>query len=635
MHGVGIIGLHHTEGGYGMKADSLNAKDLFEKNVRYVIPTFQRPYVWNKADQWQPLWEDVEHAADRYLEALDDGYEGAKAENEAGRHFLGAIVVQQKLTGTAEIETRNVIDGQQRLLTLQLLIDAAQEVAEENGWEDVAEGLTDLVLNNKRYARKEPDHVFKLWPTSADRDAFRAAMMNGAETSSYQRTPIVKAHDYFKFRIADWVGQAADDVERERRVHALETALLGLLELVVIDLGTDDDSFVIFETLNARGTPLLASDLVKNYVMQTASQSSIDVEKLHSDHWKHFETDDWWRQDVRQGRLTRPRIDVLLDYWLEIRRGEEVASHQVFPTFKKEYEETTDDLVTLIRDLKSIGERYRRLDEFDPWSPEGTFMYRWRTIDAGTSTPLLLWLLAQSEGDLGHDGLLRALDTLESFLVRRMVCRLTTKDYNRLFLDALSELKENDPGSADQVLEEYLLRQTAESRLWPSDERFVTALTSLPVYRLLTRARLRFILEAIEDELRGPKTEEDHVTRKKLTIEHILPQSWRDTWPAPEAEDITQASIDRDSALHTLGNLSLVTSSLNPALSNDPWPAKRDELGKHTVLMLNKGLLSEYPDVWDESTIRSRGEIMASMCLDIWDRPVPSGEVSPANPVEG
>ena len=62
-----------------MKADSLNAKDLFEKNVRYVVPTFQRPYAWNKADQWQPLWEDVQHAAERYLEALEEGHECVKA----------------------------------------------------------------------------------------------------------------------------------------------------------------------------------------------------------------------------------------------------------------------------------------------------------------------------------------------------------------------------------------------------------------------------------------------------------------------------------------------------------------------------------------------------------------------------
>ena len=263
-----------------MKADSLNAKDLFGKNIRYVIPTFQRPYVWTKEDQWEPLWEDVEHAAERYLDAQNEGLEGAKAEEAAGRHFLGAIVVQQELTGSAEIETRNVIDGQQRLTTIQILIDAAQDVAEEHEWDDVAEGLNDLVLNNKRYARKDPDHIFKLWPTSTDRDAFRAAMKNDHDSSSFAGSAIVKAHEYFQFRIVDWVEQELDAEHQVQRVLALETALLGLLELVVIDLGTDDDAFVIFETLNARGTPLLASDLVKNFVMHTASHLGFDKDEI-------------------------------------------------------------------------------------------------------------------------------------------------------------------------------------------------------------------------------------------------------------------------------------------------------------------------------------------------------------------
>lgn len=604
-----------------MKADSLNAKDLFEKNVRYVIPTFQRPYVWNKEDQWQPLWEDVEHAAERYLEAIEAGLDGAAAEARAGRHFLGAVVVQQELRGSSEIETRNVIDGQQRITTMQIVIDAAQKVAEEHAWDEVAEGLTDLVLNNKRYARKEKDHIFKLWPTSTDRDAFRAAMTNGADTTIYQSSQIVKAHDYFRFRIADWVHQGGDDAAQEARVHALETALLGLLELVVIDLGSDDDAFVIFETLNARGTPLLASDLVKNYVMQSAAGSDIDTDELHATHWKQFEIDNWWRTDVRQGRITRPRIDVLLDYWLEMRRAEDVASHNVFPTFKQEYEEGSDDLVTLVADLRETGDRYRKFESFEPFSFEGTFLYRWQIVEAGASTPLLLWLMVQGDGALGTKRLHKALATLESFLVRRMVCRSTTKDYNKLFLDALGELKENDPAAADASLERYLARQQSESRYWPTDAQFKDALINLPLYRLLTRPRLRFILEALEDALRGPKTEAEHVVRKKLTIEHILPQSWRDFWSDPIGGDPTQAVLDRDRCLHALGNLTLVTNSLNPALSNNAWDDKQHALAEHTILMLNKEILSNYAERWDEEIIRARGEVLANRAIGIWPRP--------------
>src|SRR6266540_6337175 len=100
-----------------MRADILTLKDLFQKDIRYIIPTFQRPYVWTQEAQWEPLWEDVRNKAEEYIDHLVAlGIDKkAEAENRVGRHFMGAVVVQQQPTATAELETRNVIDGQQRL----------------------------------------------------------------------------------------------------------------------------------------------------------------------------------------------------------------------------------------------------------------------------------------------------------------------------------------------------------------------------------------------------------------------------------------------------------------------------------------------------------------------------------------
>lgn len=603
-----------------MKADTLNAKDLFGKDIRYVIPTFQRPYVWNQEEQWEPLWLDVQSAAERYLDALEAGDDPATAERKAGTHFLGAIVVQQELTSTSEIETRNVIDGQQRLTTLQILLDAAQDVAETEGWEDAAEELADLVLNKKRHAKKNPDHIFKLWPTSTDREAFRAVMANGAGTADFADSQLVGAHAYFRLRILDWVEIPADGDAREQRIHALETALLGLLEMVVIDLGESDDAFVIFETLNARGTPLLPSDLVKNYIMQTVSNEGGSPDEVHAAHWVQFE-DKWWRREIRQGRLIRPRIDMFLDYWLEVVTTEEVQSHDVFPKFQEYVAAGKRSIVGVAGEIQRTGVTYRSMDDVDPFSAEGTFLYRWRTMDVGTSTPLLLWLFSQPEDVLPGVERLACLRTLESFLVRRMVGRMTTKDYNRLFLDVLKRLVERGDRAIHDTMRSYLLDQTADSRLWPTDADFSASLTSLPVYRLLTRSRLRMVLEAIEDSYRTPKSEDEHVKRGKLTIEHILPQSWKKHWPLPQTADDEQATLDRNRLLHSIGNLTLVTKRLNPGLSNNPWNLKRPELDKHTVLLMNKRLLDGHPTVWGEIQIGERGLQMAARAIEIWSRP--------------
>src|SRR5262249_9291739 len=149
--------------------------------------------------------------------------------------------------------------------------------------------------------------------------------------------------------------------------------------------------------------------------------------------------------------------------------------------------------------------------------------------------PAILWLFEQNEDLVSAEQRHTALGAIESWLVRRTVCRLTTKDYNRLFLDLLGRLA-SDSEDVGTTTTDFLASQTAAARLWPSDEQVVDACRSVPMYSVLTRSRLRMILEAIEDSLRSPKTEDEFVTRGRLTIEHILPQSWGTHWPATARE---------------------------------------------------------------------------------------------------
>ena len=387
--------------------------------------------------------------------------------------------------------------------------------------------------------------------------------------------------------------------------------MFGLLELVVIDLASADEPSVIFETLNARGTPLLASDLVKNFVMQTASRAGVDAEELHNEEWSTFE-DSWWRKEVRQGRIVRPRLDVFLNYWLVMETAKETRSHEVFPKFKLHVETKGTAITEIVGQLRHTGETYRGFDRFHPKSRVGTFFYRWRTVDAGTITPLLLWLFSQPEGAVSEDQRLQAISAIESFLVRRMICRMTTKDYNRLFLELMSRLHDSAPEEATDTLVNYFSEQSSESRRWPADRDVEQAVLDLPLYRLLTRGRLRIVLEAIEEHLRDDLVEEAHVARGSLTIEHVMPQSWKEHWPLGEAADIVQAEHDRERLIHSLGNLTLVNGRLNRKLSNAPWTSKRETLNMHTVLHLNKELLNTYKDTkWTEATIRERGTALA------------------------
>ena len=278
-----------------MEVKLRNLTRLFVHPARYEIPRFQRPYVWSRDKQWVPLWDDVQHTAERILVAR-------RGDSPLPQpHFMGAVVLQQIANVSGSLARRIVVDGQQRLTTLQLLLDAAQETLERRGTNGPAARLEDLVLNQPKYQGGNADNAFKVWPTEADQEAFRHAMVNGLSSGEWPESRIVKAHAFSKDQIDQWIGEGAEpDEETNERAEALEEALAQLLELVVIDLRSSDNPHIIFETLNARGTPLRQSDLMKNMILHEAEKTGVGNEVA----WP-FEGA-WWDRDIRQGTTVSP-----------------------------------------------------------------------------------------------------------------------------------------------------------------------------------------------------------------------------------------------------------------------------------------------------------------------------------------
>ena len=598
-----------------MKTGILTPKNLFQKDIRYTVPAFQRRYVWSLEDQWEPLWEDVRNAAEDYLEKLEsnDG-NSVKAERDTRRHFLGAVVIQQVSTATKDIERREVIDGQQRLTTLQLLLDAVQYVCEKRNAKRVNKRLLKLVENDKEILVKD-EEVFKLWPTVNDRPAFTHAMDNGLAVDGFEDSLIVQAHEYFQLQASQWIESNMNSMHT--RMEALETAITGMLNMVVIDLGLQDDPHVIFETLNARGTPLLESDLVKNYV---ASRTKVNGDVI----WGDLDHN-WWQKEIRQGRLRRPRIDALLDYWLEMRTKDDVSAGKVFSTFKKLADGC--EIVPIVEEMKTDLSNFRHYEDGRRDPDEDVFHYRAGVMQMAAFTPVLFSFLSWPK-----ETRIEALKALESFLVRRMVCRGTTKDYNRMALDLVRELENWDlPECGAQAVISFLSSRKAESRRWPTDADLEHAFLELPLYRLLTRGRLRLVLEAIEERLRMDPLSEGGKAPRNLTIEHILPQSWALHWPLPGETNENEEDQERNRLIHTIGNLTLVNKRLNPALSNAPWIEKQITLEEHSILRLNHELLKKYKDgEWTEKTIKLRSREMAKLVAKVWPRPKQSHSSSGA-----
>ena len=597
---------------------------VFMQPQRLIVPLFQRPYVWNEENQWDPLWRDVLRVTERSL-----AEPGVKPQP----HFLGAVVFQQMPNSIGSLQVRTVIDGQQRLTTLQLLLDALHAELLAVGAKQSAMRLEALVVNPPAFCELEEDQ-FKVWPTNRDRSAFNDVM--GAElpvkyeSLDHRDARLVKAHRFFAEQARTWLQQDGPEGVSVR-AEKLEHAVRELLQLVVIDLTVEENAQEIFETLNARGAQLTAADLIKNFIFQRLMEEGVDVEAAYEKHWKDFETG-FWETEVNFGRLRYSRSSIFLNHLLIARTGQEIVAREVFARFKTFADfEVNVPMAALLQQLARAGTVYRGFIEgataSNPIDRLQLFAYRTGTLESEVFKPVILWLLDPELELIPDDQIAKTLEVIESWLVRRMLVRAQTKAYNQTAAELVAHLRKGDRSLAGDVAEAFLAAQTASSRYWPDDKEISGELVNLLAYLRLRRGRLRMVLEAIEDFRRGWRdgTEGlggERVARGKYHIEHVMPRSWKEHWPL-----LSGTSEERDRIVHSLGNLTLLTSKLNSKVSNSAWESKRTGLEKHDVLKMNSLLLAAADDSWADEKIRVRTQEMTEAILTIW--PVPEGHTSP------
>ncbi|MGH2936935.1 MAG: DUF262 domain-containing protein [Solirubrobacterales bacterium] len=600
-----------------MEAGARSFDAVFEQNVRYLVPVFQRRYAWTLDRQWEPFWDDILEIVDGYVEGIGpDGQ--APPSGSLPTHFFGAIVVKLVPFGTGELQRREVIDGQQRLTTIQLLIGAASRALPKLGGPEFGKALQGLIVNPSFMTKGQPDSEFKVWPTKFDRAAFRT-VMKGAELNGELRgSRIAEAFSYFERSIIEWAERIPEEHLGEH-LHALETVIRTQLKIVWIDLDEQDNAQVIFETLNDRGAPLNAIDLVKNFVFQ---RSGIDgeTEDLYEKHWVWIE-DDWWQEKVRLGRLERVRADVFLQHWLQMRSGAEVNSDYLFKSFTKMFEGASQEVSVLIPEFADDAAIYKSFWNQPEGSRRARFFDRLKVLDTSTPFPLVLLLFKQDVATLSPDSVDSCLDLLEDYLVRRMLMRASAQGYNRLFSELVKEVKAN-PVDAPGVIAAFFERMEGGSRWWPRDDQLTEMLTTHRAYGsgAIARERLLDVMWEIEWRRLRSNKHEELPKPPKLQIEHIMPRKWSDNWPLPEGDEAELAEL-RELAVNRLGNLSLVTDRLNPSLSNAAWSTKRPGLAEHSLLAMNQQLVAEFPDGFDEGSIASRGSRLSEEIISLWPGP--------------
>lgn len=626
-----------------MNANAIPFLRIFEKKLVLEVPIFQRQYVWDLEQQWRPLWEDISRKFNEHLDSKLD-------RKDAPVHFLGAMVLDQKQTPTTHVEKRQVIDGQQRLITFQIFLSALRDFCKEQECKDLADECNSFILNKGMMTDPAVDK-FKVWPTKLDRKQFEEIVVTESHKILEEKHPLIRkkrshkdeprlrmveAYFFFYDQISEFfLGSdseepIAEDQPLANRLDECFQVLKNDLQVVVIDLGEEDDPQIIFETLNARGEPLLPADLLRNFIFLRAARNNEPQEELYEQYWKKFD-DEFWRHEIKQGRLKRPRSDLFMQHFLTSRQLIDIPIKYLFTEYKfwiqkkNPFPTVRDELAV----LASQGDAFRRIIEpkkDDPLFPLPNFL---NNFEISTAYPLLLFLL---DNKLSNEELKEISIILESYLLRRAICGFTTKNYNRMFLNLTRFLQQNEV--TPKNTKDYLSGLSGESTEWPTDEKFFYAWQNNHAFNTLVRSnRIVYILQRLSDSYLSDKTEHMNIV-SQLTIEHIMPQSWLENWPLSDgskgltwqeisesnSEDLRVISTNqRNFSLQMLGNLTILTQPLNSAVSNSAWSIKKPQLLQSSLLPINQQLFSI--EIWDEESIKNRGKELFERAKIIWPGP--------------
>lgn len=630
-----------------MQADDHAIEEILAEGRRFMVPLYQRKYQWHDG-QLDPFWEDVKAKAIEILEG-----------ESKFQHYMGALILAPvgeaaQIGVTPKVQ---VVDGQQRLTTFQLFLAAIREVARKHECLDVVEHVGDYLFNKLKSKDTDKLTRFKLTPTPSDQkifhdiieDEYRAVRSRYAKHYWGDRVPkntsfrALRAYEIF-YQLIDHFAQfgaaeLSDEEDEEnlsvtisdetdtkeatqQRLEALLTALLNRMKLVVITLGEDDDAQVIFETLNSKGEPLLAMDLVRNNIFHRAERENAEIEELYSELWDPFDHA-WWREAAPFARPKRPRIDHFLTHVLAAETGQKISMRELYaeyrafaaPKGKQRFEKVEDELRILGKYAPSYETLEGRLEDDADLHWLGRKLAAWQVT---TAYPVALQVSASDIDDAEKKTLYRL---LYSYIVRRTLSGLTAKNLNRVF-QSLSQAFMNDGPSLD-TFRAYFAERTGDSTRFPDDREFRQGILSKPAYSLAPQTRIKDVLWELEEASRTKFAEKNEMPIG-LWTEHVMPQTWTEEWEFSEGEFVDRWSDDpraqeRNALVHTLGNLTLITSSLNISSGNKGFLAKREKLEEHTGLFLNKWFLKR--ESWSEHDIKERGEHLADMAVEIWLSP--------------
>lgn len=539
-----------------MQAKETKLQDIIEGTKQYVIPLFQRNYSWT-IKEWDILWKDL--------------IELCEAENPR-THFIGSIVNMPTVSVPEGVAKFLLIDGQQRLTTIFILLTLLRNKALEQQKQDFADEINNTLLVNPY---KKDNDYFKLMPTQVDRDIYKNFIEGKTEDSESQ---LAKAYDFFEKKLR----QTSFEYEKLKKI------ITCYFSVVSIVLDNDDNPYLVFESLNAKGKPLTQADLIRNYFFMRIHVDNQD--EVYKNYWLPMQTS------------LNDSLTEYIRHFL-MRDGSTIKQNDVYYALKEKI--LTTNALDCLKELKKYSVYYQRLlyPELEPEGELRKYFYRLNRIEVTTAYPLLLnFYDTYMTNRISKDVFIDILKTLENYLIRRFVCNVPTNQLNKIFPVVY-------PILITQYQNNYLegFKAILQNRGYPKNNEFYTRFKETKFYGAGDRQiKTKLILETLEENF----AHKEAVPFDNLTIEHIMPQSLSEWWKNHIGEGWEET---HELFLNTIGNLTL--TAYNSKLSNDDFGIKKKTYNE-SHLELNK-YFSSIPS-WTRTEIEIRADALAKRALGIW-----------------
>ena len=538
-----------------MQASETKLQEIIEGNKQYVVPLFQRAYSWKKS-QWESLWNDI-------LELYHS--------DNRRPHFMGSIVTMPTSAIPEGVSKYLLIDGQQRLTTIFILLCALRDKAKNIHDELAAEIHNTIIVNPYK---KGLDH-YKLQPTQVDRQSFNS-LINCQDYIN--NSGITECHIFFEKKIR----------QSDLDFSDLKKVICSYLSIVSVVLSTEDNPYLVFESLNAKGEPLTQADLIRNYFFLRINTENQD--DAYNKYWLPMQQTFNLTEFIRH-YLTRD--------------GVEIKKDEVYFQIKERM--IKRDAIDYLKDLYEFSEYYAKL--LDPLKENNLkirrCLERINRLEVATVYPFLLNCYHDYEKNkLSEAYFIAVLQILENFIIRRFICNVQTRGLNRIFSVLYSQVsKASNLAHADFV---ERLKLDLQNRDYPKDTEFKDRLLDVKLYGTGRTCKGKLILESIEESF----YHKEQVSFTNLTIEHIMPQTITKWWQEHLGEE---GDITHDLLLHSLGNITI--TAYNGELYNAEFIQKKEIL-INSHLEINKYF--ENQETWKREDIEKRNLYLAEKVLQIW-----------------